>query len=136
MEYKFIIGCSLLLAIVSLSIGCGYFDNDKVEYQKEITRNIIIQKQENDNSNNLIFKETNDVSAVIVDDCVKIYYDSVAERIYVETYQNKVDRNYWQVDILNPEAKYVSEATKKTEITKNFFEENTKNITNKWEFEK
>lgn len=136
MEYKFIIACSLLLAICSFSIGCGYFDNDKVDYQKEIAQNIIIQKQENDNSNNLIFKETNDISAVIVDDCVKIYYDSVGKRIYVETYQNKVDRNYWQVDILNPAAKYVSEATKKTEITRKLFEEKTKDIANKWEFEK
>ncbi|PVD53007.1 hypothetical protein DC498_06475 [Terrimonas sp.] len=138
MEYRFIIRFRLLLVLMSsfTSFSCGYFDNDKIEYQKRVAQNITIQKQENDNSNNLVFEETNNVSAVILNNCFKIYYDSLDKKIYVETSQNKVDKDYWQIKILNSSAQYVFEAIQKEVITKEVFDEKTKNVLMKWEVNK
>ncbi|MFT3747515.1 MAG: hypothetical protein QM768_04335 [Agriterribacter sp.] len=137
MEHRFVtrFHCSLT-SLFFMSFGCGYLDNDKTEYKKEITQNISIQKQENDNSNNIIFEEANNVSAVILNNCLKVYYDSLDKKIYVEASSNKVDKDYWQVNILNLSVKYVFEATQKKVITKKYFDEKTKNILMKWELEK
>jgi len=136
MEYKFITRVFLLSLTIALwSSACGYYDNDKVIYQNEIAKSILIEKWGNDNSNTLIFKETNDVSAVIVDNCRKIFYDSAARKIYVESYQNETNKDYFQLDILNLSAKYVSQAVLKKRITKSLFEQVSKTISTKWDFE-
>jgi hypothetical protein len=86
--------------------------------------------------NNLVFAETSEIYSVITEDCKIIYYDSLNKQIFVDSYLNETNRNYYQINILDALAKSVSTGIKKEKLNKNDFTEKTKNISIKWDFEK
>ena len=125
-----------IFILIFLMVGCGFFEKYKTEYQNNIVGNIKIQKQEKSNMNNLVFAETSEIYSVITEDCKIIYYDSLNKQIFVDSYLNETNRNYYQINILDALAKSVSTGIKKEKLNKNDFTEKTKNISIKWDFEK
>jgi hypothetical protein len=138
MEYKSssTIVVAIIVFLLFLMVGCGYFEKDKTEYQKIIVGNIKIQKQENSNTNNLVFAETDEIYSVIVEDCKFIYYDSIKKQIFADNYINETNRNYYQINILDALSNTVSKGIKKEQIKESDFVNEIKNISTKWDFEK
>ncbi|PTD14305.1 hypothetical protein [Flavobacterium columnare] len=131
MEHKFIRLAGLFFLIVlmlTIYQGCGFFENDNNEYQNTIVGNIKIQKQENSKSINLVFKETDEIFSVVSDDCLSIYYDSINKRIFTECYLTSTSNNYYKIDIIDPMGKYVSRAIKKGKINIDKFKIETKGL--------
>ena len=116
-------------------VGCGYFEKDKTEYQKNIVGNIKIQKQENSNVNNLVFAETNEIYSVIIEDCKFVYYDSAKNLIFADSYINETNRNYYQINVLDALSDMFSKGIIKVQINQRDFINKTNNISPKWEFE-
>lgn len=138
MEYKSAstIVVVIIFMLLFFMVGCGYFEKDKTEYQKNIVGNIKIQKQENSNVNNLVFAETNEIYSVIVEDCKFVYYDSAKNQIFSDSYINETNRNYYQINILDASSNTVSKGIKKEQLNESDFISKTKNISTKWDFEK
>ncbi len=138
MEYKSAstIVVVIIFMLLFFMVGCGYFENDKTEYQKNIVGNIKIQKQENSNVNNLVFAETNEIYSVITEDCKFVYYDTAKNQIFADSYINETNRNYYQINILDASSNTVSKGIKKEQLSESDFIRKTKNISTKWEFEK
>ncbi|MES2765857.1 MAG: hypothetical protein V4642_08320 [Bacteroidota bacterium] len=110
--------------ISTFQISCGYFENDNIDFQKTIVRNIKIQKQENSKVVNLVFAESDEIYAVIVDNCSEVYYDSNHNQIFVE----KAGSSYYEIDIANASAKRISDGLQKKVISRDVF---LKSVTNK-----
>jgi len=138
MEYKSasMIVVVIILTLLLFMVGCGYFKKDKTEYQKNIVGNIKIKKQENSNVNNLVYAETNEIYSVIIEDFKFVYYDTVKNQIFADSYINETNRNYFQINILDELSNTVSKAIQKEQIKESDFISKTKNIPTKWEFEK
>jgi len=138
MEYKSasMIVVVIILTLLLFMVGCGYFEKDKTEYQKNIVGNIKIKKQENSNVNNLVYAETNEIYSVIIEDFKFVYYDTVKNQIFADSYINETNRNYFQINILDELSNTVSKAIQKEQIKESDFISKTKNIPTKWEFEK
>ncbi|MFK7002205.1 hypothetical protein V3468_05980 [Flavobacterium oreochromis] len=131
MERKFIRLAKLLFIYLSILViyqSCGYFENDSNEYQKTIVDNILIQKQENDKAINIVFKETDEIFAVITDDCLNIYYDANNKKIFVESYLTSQSSTYYEIKIINPKEKYISKGIIKKSISFEDFKEKTKEL--------
>ncbi len=136
MEQKFalrLIKTIILASIVFLIDGCGYFEKDKTEYQKNIVGNIKIQKQENSNAHNLVFAETDEIYSIIVEDCKNIFYDTTNHNIFVESFINESNSSYYQINILDTSNKSISNAIKKEKIEKVDFNKIRKDKLVKWE---
>lgn len=132
MEYKFVKLNNFVLLFVSIPFifqSCGYFENDKTQYEKTIIGNIKFHKQENANKVNLVFKETDEIYSVILDNCLNIYSDTINKKIFVECYFNDNSNNYYEINIINPREKFVSRALKKQNINIEYFKNKIKNIT-------
>jgi hypothetical protein len=132
MEYRFIkLNNFALLFVILFFIfqSCGYLENDKTQYENTIIGNIKFHKQENDSTINLVFKETDEIYSVILDNCLNIYSDTINKKIFVECYFNDKSNNYYEIDIINPAEKFVSRALKKEKINIEYFKTKTKNIT-------
>ena len=114
--------------------ACAYFENDNTEYQINIVGNIQIAKQENSTVNNLVFTETNEIFAVIVEDCKSVYYDSSRQYLFEDSYLNKTNRNYYQINILDAFSKTVLNGIEKDQINEADFINRTKNLPKKWYF--
>jgi hypothetical protein len=125
----------IIFMLLFFMLGCGYFERDKTEYQKNIVGNIKIQKQENSNLNNLVFAETNEIYSVIIEDCKFVYYDTLKNQIFADSYINETNRNYYQINILDASSNAVSKGIMKEQINERDFISKTKFISNKWVFE-
>jgi hypothetical protein len=128
MEYKSSIK-SAPIAILLLVYGCGYFENDRTEFQKTIVGNIKLQKQENTKVENLVFAETNEIFAVIVEDCKVVYHDSINKKIFAEGFINDTNSNYYQIELKDVLSKSVSTAIKKVNIGYEEYSNQIKNLT-------
>lgn len=131
MERKFISIIGLLTIITFVSFmhqGCGYFEHDGTEYLKEVTGKIKIFKQENNKNEHLIFVETEESNAVIVNDCVNVYFDSTNNKIYAESKLTETKRNYYEIKIINLNSMFISEAVKKEKISMQIFNLKTKGL--------
>lgn len=131
MERKFISKIGLLTIISFVSFmhqGCGYFEHDGTEYLKEVTGKIKIFKQENNKSEHLIFVETEESNAVIVNDCVNVYFDSTNNKIYAESKLTETKRNYYEIKIINLNSMFILEAVKKEKVSMQIFNLKTKGL--------
>ena len=115
--------------------GCGYFEKDNTDYQINIVGNIKITKQENSAVSNIVFTEANENFAVIVEDCKSVYYDSSRQQLFVDSYLNKTNRNFYQINILNAFSKEVLNGIEKVQINDTDFINRIKTISKKWSFE-
>ncbi len=133
MEYrpsatKIVLSCLLFTAI-----GCGYFDNDKVQKRENVIGKITIQKQENDQANNLVYEESPGLYAGIVEDCKTIYFDTSSRILYVEKYLNETNSSYFQIEVLDTNSAHVFTAVKKLELDKVEYGKRVKYLSKKWE---
>ena len=101
------------LAILFFSAGCGYFENDHTEYQKKIMGNILIQKQENMDVNDLVFAESDEIYSVIVEDCKTVYYNQEKKELYAEGFINNSNDKYYKITIIDGDNKKITGAIKK-----------------------
>ena len=137
MEYKssYTIIIAIIVVFIFLLInGCGYFENDKIEYQINVVGNIKIQKQENTIANALVLQETNEISGEICGNCSYIFYDTINKKIFVECFLNESNSAYYQVDILNASSNNIPNAIKKEKIEKSKFDKIDKEDLKKWRF--
>lgn len=116
------------LSILVIYQSCGYFEIDSNEYQKAIVDNILIQKQENNKAINIVFKETDEIFAVITDDCLSIYFDVNNKKIFVESYLTSQSSTYYEIKIINSKEKYISKGIIKKIISFEDFKEKTKGL--------
>ncbi len=114
----------LSFLILTLQVSCGYIENDNIDFQKTIIGNIKIHKQENSEDVNLVFSESDEMYAVIVDNCSKIYYNSVHKEIFVE----KDSGTLYKIEIIDASAKRVSAALQKKVISKDEFLKKISNL--------
>jgi hypothetical protein len=116
----------VFISLAFLFYGCGYFENDSIDYKKEIVGNIKVLKQENTTLNNLVFQESEEMFAVILYNCKSVYYDSIHKKIYVESFLVNSDPKYYQVEITNPTSKYMADGVEKKIVSKKTFYEHLK----------
>lgn len=123
MERKFVkpskLAIYLLLTVIT---GCGYSDNDKVIVEKKIVGNFKLIRLENSEKYDLTFSETSRTNAIMIQNCKRVFYDSIRHSIYIESVLNKYNLNYYEVHILKAEATSFKEASEKTEIKKEEFD--------------
>jgi hypothetical protein len=112
-----------LLVFLMLS-GCGYFDNDGTRDSKSIVGNISVEEFEG--TNDLVLKETDQTSAIVVPDCHLIYYDSIAKVLYVESPITEEISSYYRITLMDTSSRKIWEALKKESIDKNNFERGIK----------
>lgn len=132
MSFKTIL--PIITIMFSILTSCGYFENDRTQYQVEIKDNIKIQKQENNEEIGLVYQETNEIFSGIVENCKSVYYDSVNRIIFCESVINQYNSEYYQINIIDSKAKNSNIAIKKQSIDKDTFLNKTKQINRKWEF--
>jgi uncharacterized protein with von Willebrand factor type A (vWA) domain len=115
-----------LLALL-LSSGCGYFDNDGLKSQKHIVGNIYLQEYGYSDKIYLVH-DGGDGMYSIEADCHSVYYDSIENRIYIESLMNEWNTSYYSFILKNPSSRKVWEALEKHEVLEATFK---KRITNK-----
>lgn len=125
----------LTIYTILLLLSCGYFENDKTEYQIEIVGNIKIHKQQSNEENNLVYEERKDFFSVIVANCKSVYYDSSNKIIFSESIVNKYNSNYYKISVTDSKSNDITSAIKKETIEKDLFFYITKQIKKKWEFD-
>lgn len=133
MEYKFTTIKIVISFFLLTTVGCGYFDNDKVQKRVSVIGNITIQKQENDQANNLVFEESPSLYAGIVEDCKTVYFDSSSKMLYVEKFINKTNSSYFQIEVLDASSAHVFTAVKKLQLEKKEYDHKIKSLNKKWE---
>lgn len=121
MEYRLTKLVSIIL-ICSFINSCGYFSNDKTDFQIEIQGKIKAQKQENSNEVNLVFKESEAVYAGIIDDCSEIYHSPLNNEVLVKTKFNSSIEKFYKIKIVNENGKTVSNSLRKKIISKLIYE--------------
>jgi hypothetical protein len=120
--YKFTFFISLVLL---LSNACGYLDNDGVKSEKCIVGNINLIQYEDSDQIALALKETNQSFAIVVGDCRSVYYDSVVNRIYVESPITDSINSYYSIILKDPSSSHVWEALEKHEVIATTFKKKT-----------
>jgi hypothetical protein len=116
-----------LLSMILLA-QCGWTDNDGTEYLVDVVGNIKLEKQRNSDAISLVLDQSSMYNgsgrsfAVIVDDCVRIYYDSLKSELYVEEYINKRNCYYSQIKIIDASQVDTYKALKTKGISKEKFE--------------
>lgn len=125
MEYR--IKKEIIFLCCLVLFGCGYFENDRTDYEIKVSGNINIEKQENSKTVQLVFHETDEIGAVILNDCIEIYYDKSKEEIFVVTKVNEFIKKYYEIVIKNDRANSISDAVLKKEITEVDFNSRTSN---------
>lgn len=134
-QYSRIIERGLIVSILVLASACGYSERDRTESQIDVTGNIKIQKQENSDVVSLVFAESPEIYAVIVDNCRTICYDSLNAEILVEEFINEANIHYYKVDVQDASNEKLQRAIRKNIITKNEFENSVSNSRFKrWNF--
>lgn len=119
---------SLITFLFFLLKGCGYFEHDRTKELIEVIGKIKITKQENSLCKHLIFIESDEINAVIVDDCINIYFDSENNLIYTDSKLSETEKNYYKIKILNLNSNNISEAVKKEKISSQLFNLKTKGL--------
>lgn len=112
---------ALLAYIIFVSIGCGYFESDGIEFKSQILGRIEIEKQENDTSVNMIYKESDNSSAGILLDCNMVYYNPIKKEILAKTNINNFIKHYFKVKIRDENASSISKGIEKSEISESEF---------------
>ncbi len=125
MEYRFTSKVIIILSVLILICGCGYLDNDVIEYQKNVVGNIWIQKQYYNPEYFLSFCESEESSVELVGNCRSVYYDSIKHVIYAEDVLFESNCIYHEIQIVNFSTDYLT-AIKKKKITKDVFVEKIK----------
>jgi len=110
----------IILLILSIT-SCGFFEPDQNFNNTNITGNILILNSEYFDSSDLMFKESEQIFAVIVGDCKETYFNEDENLILVSKDLTKNTTVFYEIQILNETAKYVSDALQKKEITKDEF---------------
>lgn len=119
----------LFFVFISLFITkCGYLENDGKDFNIEILRNLEIYKQQNDKIVNLVFKETPNISAVIVENCSVVYFDKSAKKLFIESKINDFNSKYFEINILNEFENQVFKAIKKVDISRDLYLKNIEGI--------
>ncbi len=126
----------IFVTLFFLINGCGFFEDDGIEYQKSVIGNIKIQKQKNDNDFSLVFAESDQDFAGIVQNCKIILYDTINNKIFVEEFINETSNTYYQITILDALNHNVLNAINKVRIYKKDFDKIRKENLVKWEFHK
>lgn len=85
-----------VLANMFVLTGCNFFNNDDIDFQKRIVENLYIQNQENDSVYDFVFAESKEVYAVVVEDCISMYYDS-KNIILIQSHINDSYQKFYQV---------------------------------------
>ncbi len=124
MEYRFIsikkeVAYSFLILLFA---GCGYFETDGIFFEKRIVGNIKLYQHKNSSEINLIFSRDSQHGKVIIQDCERIFYDSINKNIYIEGILNQYNSNYYKIKILDTKTTNSVEAYKVKEITKIMFD--------------
>jgi len=125
---------SIIISIIFSGLGCGYFENDRTENQIEVSGNVKILKQENNQAYDLVYQETNEIFSGIVENCKSVYYDSVNKIAFCESIINQYNSAYYQINIIDSKSKDIDTGIKKQTIDKNTFLNKTIHINRKWEF--
>jgi len=127
----------LLSLIFCFSLyGCGYFDNDGTDWEITISGNIKIQKQVNSSSVNLVLQESENSYAVLQADCLKVNFDELHHKIFVESFINEFNTEYTQFDI-GKKGNSTGASVNRRTITKKYFYDcitNKKYTLKKWSF--
>ena len=98
-----------------LSSACGYFDTDGLKSQKQVIGNIYLQEYRNSDEIYLVH-DGGDGMYSIEADCHSVYYDSIENRIYVESLINEWNTSYYSFILKNPASRKVWEALEKHEV--------------------
>jgi hypothetical protein len=117
----------IILFFVFLSLfitKCGYIENDGKDFNIEVLGNVEIYKQQNDKIVNLIFNETPNISAIIVENCSVVYFEKRTKKIFVESEINDFNSKYFEINILNENENQIFKGVKKVEITHNSYLKN------------
>jgi uncharacterized protein with von Willebrand factor type A (vWA) domain len=109
--------CKLIFALLALllSSACGYFDNDGLKSQKHIVGNIYLQEYRNSDKIYLVYDEGDGMYSIQAD-CHSVYYDSMENRIYVQSLINEWNTSYYSFILKNPSSRKVWEALEKHEV--------------------
>lgn len=123
MEHTFNRSIGVLFTFL-LFQSCGYSENDGMEYQKNVTGRVFIEKQFNNTHANLVYAETKEVSQLIESDCLNVYFDSVSNIIYAECFQTTYENSYCRIKV-DSTAQKTSAGLKKEKISKAIFDSKT-----------
>jgi hypothetical protein len=117
-----------LLLFSFFFIRCGYFENDHTDFEKTILGNVKILKQESSDKFDLVFSESSETHAVIVTDCKSIFFNPIGKFIYVKEFISHDESNFYQIRVVNPLSKKITDGVRKIHITQKEFLNKTRGL--------
>ena len=126
-KFKKIKKSVLIFCIFNLFLSCGYFDKDKTLTEKTIVGNFKITQQENNENTELVFSLSPQTSRGLIENSIKIVYDSVNKKIFVEEFLNPYNSNYYMIKILDEETSEPTRAYNKKQLTKEIYDKSINN---------
>lgn len=116
MNYRFETSDKLIAFLVLMLLSsCGYFENDGLKSQKHIVGNIYLQEYKNSDQIFLVHEGERGMYSIEAD-CHAVYYDSIENRIYVESLINEWNTSYYSFILKNPSSRKSWEALEKHEV--------------------
>ncbi len=132
MERK-LISIIVVFFIISLFYGCGYFENDEIDYRMTLINRIEIQKRVSSSHYDLAYVKNEEIQYIVVNDCKAVYYDSLNDKIFVESTLNKFNNIYYIININDDTSKMAINAISVKEISKKNYNNFIKAKEKKWE---